>query len=47
MAKPRTGALEMFGGHLKDIPLPLIRRYPSEIGERRQVTVRYLLGHKR
>ena len=41
MTKPEVGAPEMFGGHLKDIPLPLTRRYPSEIGERRRVTVHY------
>ncbi len=41
MARPKPGAMEMFGGHLKNIPLPLIRRYPSEIGELRRVTVHY------
>ena len=41
MTKPKATGSEMFGGYLKDIPLPLIRRYPSEIGERRRVTVHY------
>ncbi len=41
MTKPKVGALETLGGYLKDIPPPFIRRYPSEIGERRRVTVHY------